>query len=230
MPIRVILGEDDLLVREGVCRLLDADPDVDVVAVAGDLASLYAACEREQPDVVITDIRMPPDLTDEGIRLAAELRERHPETGVVVLSQFAESPYALALLEGGSDGRAYLLKERVHNRGELTAAIRAVAGGGSMIDPKIVEGLVQARARVERSPLKELTARELEVLAEIAQGRSNTAIAESLALTKRAVEKHINAIFLKLGLTEAPDVSKRVAAALVLLADSGTVTRAPGAP
>jgi DNA-binding NarL/FixJ family response regulator len=174
-------------------------------------------CEQERPDVVVTDIRMPPSETDEGIRLASELRDRHPEIGVVVLSQFADPVYALALLEQGSDGRAYLLKERVHNRAELTAAIHAVAGGGSMIDPKIVEGLVQLRSRTEGSPLDELTARERQVLGEIAQGKSNTAIAESLFLTKRAVEKHINAIFLKLGLADAQDVSKRVKAALILL-------------
>jgi DNA-binding NarL/FixJ family response regulator len=168
---------------------------------------------------VLTDIRMPPSYTDEGIRLAAELRESHPEIGVVILSQFSDPTYALALLDHGSDGRAYLLKERVHNRAELMAAIRAVTASGSMIDPKVVEALVAARSRVEQSPLGELTARELEVLAEIAQGKSNTAIAESLFLTKRAVEKHINAIFWKLGLAEGTDVSRRVKAALMFLAE-----------
>ena len=221
MPIRVALGEDNLLVREGLRRLLDSDPGVEVVAAVGDLASLEEACDRERPDVVVTDIRMPPTQTDEGIRLAADLRERHPEIGVVVLSQFSDPIYALALLEHGSDRRAYLLKERVHNRAELTAAIRAVAAGGSIIDPKIVEALVQARSQADRSPLNELTAREREVLGEIAQGKSNTAIAESLFLTKRAVEKHINAIFLKLGLATREDVSKRVKAALMLLAEPG---------
>ena len=152
---------------------------------------------------MLTDIRMPPTHTDEGIRLAAELRETHPRMGVVILSQFSDPIYALALLEHGSDGRAYLLKERVHNRAELMAAIRAVAEGGSMIDPKVVEALVVARGRAQSSPLNELTSRELQVLAEIAQGKSNTAIAESLFLTKRAVEKHINAIFWKLGLADA---------------------------
>jgi DNA-binding NarL/FixJ family response regulator len=163
---------------------------------------------------------MPPGDTDEGIRLAQELRRDLPEIGVVVLSQYDDPGYALALLDQGSDRRAYLLKQRVRNRAELTAAIRAVAEGGSMIDPKIVEALVRARGAAERSPLQELTAREREVLAEIAQGKSNTAIAESLFLTKRAVEKHINAIFLKLGLADAEDVSKRVKAALMLLAES----------
>jgi DNA-binding NarL/FixJ family response regulator len=167
---------------------------------------------------------MPPTATDEGIRLAAELRDSHPEIGVVILSQFSDPIYALALLERGSDRRAYLLKERVHNRAELTAAIRAVVDGGSMIDPKIVEALVRARGQAEHSPLNELTAREREVLGEIAQGKSNTAIAESLFLTKRAVEKHINAIFLKLGLADAQDVSKRVKAALISLSESGVGT------
>ena len=220
MPIRVALGEDSLIVREGVQQLLAVDPDVEVVAAVADLDALREACERHQPDVLLTDIRMPPTNTDEGIRLAAELRDANPRMGVVVLSQYADPLYALALLERGSDRRAYLLKERVHNRAELMAAIRAVADGGSVIDPKVVDGLVAARSRAERSPLNELTAREREVLSEIAQGKSNTAIAESLFLTKRAVEKHINAIFLKLGLADAQDVSKRVKAALMLLAET----------
>jgi DNA-binding NarL/FixJ family response regulator len=220
MAIRVVLGEDSLIVREGVRQLLETDGEVEVVAVAGDLASLRDECARLRPDVLITDIRMPPSGTDEGIRLAEELRESQPELGVVVLSQYDDPGYALTLLDKGSDRRAYLLKQRVHNRAELTAAIRAVAEGGSMIDPKIVEALVHARSAAERSPLGELTAREREVLAEIAQGKSNTAIAESLFLTKRAVEKHINAIFLKLGLADAEDVSKRVKAALMLLAET----------
>ena len=224
MPIRVVLGEDSLLVREGVKQLLDVDPAIDVVAAVGDLDSLRDACEREQPAVVITDIRMPPSNTDEGIRLAGELRERQPEVGVVVLSQYADPIYALALLDGGSARRAYLLKERVHNRAELTAAIQAVATGGSLVDAKIVDALVAARSRAASSPLNELTAREREVLAEIARGKSNTAIAESLVVTKRAVERHINAIFLKLGLANADDVSKRVTAALMLLSESGSVT------
>jgi DNA-binding NarL/FixJ family response regulator len=221
MSIRVALGDDSLIVREGVRQLLDGDPALDVVAAVGDVGALREACEQQVPDVVITDIRMPPSNTDEGIRLATELRDSHPRIGVVVLSQYSDPAYALALLDRGSDRRAYLLKERVHNRAELTAAIHAVADGGSMIDPKIVETLVHARGVVENSPLNDLTAREREVLTEIAQGKSNTAIAESLFLTKRAVEKHINAIFLKLGLADAHDVSKRVKAALMLLAEIG---------
>ena len=227
MPIRVVLGDDSLIVREGVRQLLDSEAAVDVVAAVGDVGTLRDVCDREQPDVVVTDIRMPPTNTDDGIRLAAELRDTHPQIGVVVLSQYDDPVYALALLDKGSDGRAYLLKERVHNRAELTAAIHAVAGGGSMVDPKIVERLVHARGISESSPLNELTAREREVLGEIAQGKSNMAIAESLFLTKRAVEKHINAIFLKLGLANAEDVSKRVAAALMLLSEPGRVQHQP---
>jgi DNA-binding NarL/FixJ family response regulator len=221
MAIRVVLGDDSLIVREGVRQLLGSDAEMEIIATVGDVTSLRELAESEQPDVIVTDIRMPPTHTDDGIRLATELRDSHPQIGVVVLSQYADPVYALSLLDQGSDGRAYLLKERVHNRAELTAAIRAVAGGGSMIDPKIVEKLVHARGIAENSPLNELTAREREVLSEIAQGKSNTAIAESLFLTKRAVEKHINAIFLKLGLADSQEVSKRVKAALMLLAETG---------
>jgi DNA-binding NarL/FixJ family response regulator len=217
MAIRVALGEDSLLVREGISRVLSSDSELELVAAVGDLDSLRDACARERPDVVLTDIRMPPTNTDEGIRLAIELRDTAPETGVVVLSQFADPGYALALLERGADRRAYLLKERVHSRAELTAAIRTVAAGGSMIDPKIVEGLVHARSQAERSPLSTLTAREREVLGLIAEGASNAAIADSLVLSKRAVEKHINAIFLKLGLADGQDISKRVTATLMVL-------------
>jgi DNA-binding NarL/FixJ family response regulator len=218
MAVRVVLAEDSLIVREGVQQLLAGSPTVDVVAVCGDLDSLDAAVEEHHPDVVLTDIRMPPSNTNEGIELAARLREQRPEIGVIVLSQFAEPAYVLSLLESGSDRRGYLLKERVHDRGQLVSAIDTVAHGGSVIDPKIVEVLVAARARAQHSPLGELTPREYEVLAEIAAGKSNSAIADSLVLTKRAVEKHINAIFMKLGLAAADDVSKRVKATLVFLA------------
>jgi DNA-binding NarL/FixJ family response regulator len=230
VSIRVALAEDNLLVREGLGQLLGQDPDVEVVAAVGDLLSLEQAVANERPDVVVTDIRMPPGGTDEGIRFAADLRDTSPDIGVVVLSQHADPAYALALLERGSDRRAYLLKDRVSNRAELLAAIRAVATGGSMIDPKIVEGLVAARARADQSPLNQLTPREHDVLAEIAQGKSNAAIGDALFLTKRAVEKHINSIFLKLGLADAEDVSKRVKAALLLLADEadGNAARAHG--
>jgi DNA-binding NarL/FixJ family response regulator len=220
VAITVALGEDSLIVREGIQQLLATEADIEVVASCGDLDSLLKAVDEVGPDVVVTDIRMPPTGTDEGIRVATILRESHPDTGVLVLSQYAEPRYALALLDSGSDGRAYLLKQRVHDRAELVAAIRSVAAGGSVIDPKIVEALVTTKARSERSALSTLTPREHDVLAEIARGKSNAAIAESLVLTKRAVEKHINSIFLKLNLSDAEDVSKRVKATLLFLAEA----------
>jgi|SRR4051794_40063040 len=228
MSIRVVLGEDNLLVREGLRSLLAHNASIEVINAAGDFDSLLSLCELDPPHVIVTDIRMPPTKTDEGIRLADALRERHPEIGVVVLSQFSTPAYALALFEHGADGRAYLLKDRVHNPAELTAAIRAVAEGGSWIDPKVVEELAKTRSRAENNPLKELTAREHEVLTEIAQGKSNAAIAQSLYLSKRAIEKHINMIFIKLGLADTEDVSRRVKAVLLLLAqdDGASTTRA----
>jgi len=220
VAIRVALAEDSLIVREGIQQLLATEPEIEVVAACGDLDSALEAVEECEPDVVVTDIRMPPTGTDEGIRLAAILRESHPEVGVLVLSQYGSPAYALDLLDSGSDRRAYLLKQRVHDRAELTEAIRSVAEGGSVIDPKIVEALVASKARSEESPLAALTPREHDVLAEIARGKSNVAIAESLVLTKRGVEKHINSIFSKLDLSDAQDVSKRVKATLVFLADT----------
>jgi DNA-binding NarL/FixJ family response regulator len=217
--MRVVLADDSYLVREALERVLAEADGVEVVAACGDLPSLREAIEEKLPDVVVTDIRMPPSETDEGLQIAAELRDTHPEIGVVVLSQYADPSYSLALLDGGSDRRAYLLKERIRHRGQLTAAISAVAGGGSLIDPKVVENLVEAQTRAERSPLAELTPRELEILSFVASGHDNQAIADELVLTKRAVEKHINAIFLKLGLTYATDVSRRVKAALIFLAE-----------
>ena len=216
---RLILADDSFIVREGLREILSAQPGVDVVAVCGDLDRLLEAVSEQEPDVVITDIRMPPSNTDEGIQAAARLRNSHPHLGVIVLSQYAHPGYVLALLESGSDRRAYLLKERVHDLGQLISAVEAVAGGGSVIDPKIVEVLVAARARADSSPLSDLTDAERRVLAEIAQGNSNAAIAESLQLSKRAVEKHTHAIFAKLGLASSAEVSKRVKAALLFLAD-----------
>jgi DNA-binding NarL/FixJ family response regulator len=223
VAIRVILGEDSYLVREGLRQVLAGASQLVLEAECGDADALLREIEERRPDVVLTDIRMPPTNTNEGIRLAAQLRREHPDIGVVVLSQYADPGYVLQLLESGSEGRAYLLKERVHDRRQLVAAIEAVANGESVIDSKIVEVLVAARARGERSPLAELTPRELEVLAAIAEGKSNSAISETLVLTKRAVEKHINAIFLKLNLSHsesAEDLNPRVKAALVFLAQS----------
>jgi DNA-binding NarL/FixJ family response regulator len=219
MALRLVIADDSYLVREGLTQLLETDPQVELVGVAEDSHSLLEAIERERPDVVLTDIRMPPFREQEGISIAAGLRETHPEIGVVVLSQYADPEFALELFDSGSERRAYLLKERVRNRAEIVAAISAVAEGGSVIDPKIVDGLIAERSRAADSPLAELTTREREVLAEVAAGKSNAAIASSLYLTKRAVEKHINAIFMKLDLREADDVSRRVKAALIFLAE-----------
>jgi DNA-binding NarL/FixJ family response regulator len=221
MPIRLVLAEDHYLVREGVLRLLETRPELEVVAVCGDLDSLLAAVDEEQPDVVVTDIRMPPGDSDEGIEASKRLRETHPEVGVLVLSQYATPSYALALLEGGSARRAYLLKERVKDLDQLVAAIHAVADGGSMIDPKVVEALVAENARSDDSPLAQLTARERDVLREMAEGKNNAAIAETLFLTERSVEKVIHSIFLKLDLTWEPAVHKRVKAVILYLAESG---------
>ena len=218
MAIRLILGEDSYLAREGIRRVLQQLDDVEVVGDYDDLEALLAAVQEVRPDVVLTDIRMPPTNTDEGIRLATELRSSHPEIGVVVLSQHAEAVYATALLDEGSEGRAYLLKERVKDRAELGRAIRAVAEGSSVIDPGVVEGLLRTRRQREDSRLDTLTPRELEILGLIAEGRSNAAIADALVVTKRAVERHINAIFMKLELGDSEDISRRVKAALVYLA------------
>jgi len=220
--VTVAIAEDSIFVREGIGQMLADHDEIKIVASCGDLPSLVTAVETHEPDVVLTDIRMPPTETDEGIRIAAQLRETHPGIGVVVLSQFSEPEFALALLQDGSDGRAYMLKERVRNRAELLSAIRAVAAGGSWVDPKIVELLVAQQTENRNSRLGELTPREREVLTLLAHGASNAAIADELVLTKRAVEKHINSIFMKLGLAGAQDVSKRVKAALMFLAETGT--------
>jgi DNA-binding NarL/FixJ family response regulator len=219
VTIRVVLADDHYLVREGVRRLLETEPEIEVVAVCGDLDSLLAAVDAERPAVVVTDIRMPPLGVDEGIQAADRLRETHPEIGVVVLSQYAEPRYALALLEGGTARRAYLLKERVDDLAELVGAIRTVAEGGSVIDPKVVEGLVADKARGEESPLHQLTPREHDVLREMAKGRNNAAIAGALFVTERSVEKVIHSIFLKLGITWEPSVHKRVTAVILYLAE-----------
>lgn len=221
MAIRVVLADDHYLVREGVRRLLETDPEIEIVAACGDLPSLLAAVEEEQPDVVLTDIRMPPSGVDEGIQAAERLRTTHPEIGVVVLSQYGEPGYAIALLEGGTTRRAFLLKERVDDLGQLVSAIRAVADGGSMIDPKVIEGLVAEKARAETSPLSQLTPRERDVLGEMAEGKNNAAIAASLFLTERSVEKVIHSIFQKLGLGWEPSIHKRVKAVILYLAAGG---------
>jgi DNA-binding NarL/FixJ family response regulator len=219
VPLRVVFADDSYLPREAIAHLLASDPRVELVAVCSDGDALRESVARGDVDVVVTDIRMPPSGDDEGIRVANLLRKTHPHVGVVVVSQYADPRYGLALLEHGSDGRAYLLKERLHDRENLLSAIETVASGGSVIDSKVVEALIAAHVHDEESALADLTQRELEILSAIAQGLSNQAIAESLVLTKRAVEKHINAIFAKLGLTENEDVSRRVKAALIYLGE-----------
>ena len=220
MPIRLVIAEDHYLLREGVRRLLDSRPDLEVAAVCGDLDSLLAAVKEEKPDVVVTDIRMPPSNVDEGIRAAEQLRETDPDVGVVVLSQYANPAYALALLESGSARRSYLLKERVQDLEQLASAIRTVAEGGSVIDPKVVDALVAENARGDESRLNQLTPRERDVLREMAMGKSNAAIGESLFLAERSVEKVIHSIFLKLGLTWEQATHKRVRAVVLYLAES----------
>lgn len=219
MPIRVVLAEDSFIVREGVARLIESVEELELVGLCPDYDSLMKAVERDRPDVVITDIRMPPTGTDEGIRAAAEIRRRWPETGVVVLSQHADPAYALSLFEGGSERRAYLLKERVADLDHLLAAITEVANGGSVVDPKVVEGLVAMRSRKTESLLRHLTPRETEVLAQMAQGKNNHGIAETLVLSDRAVEKYINVIFSKLGLSSEVEGHRRVKAVLVFLSE-----------
>jgi DNA-binding NarL/FixJ family response regulator len=218
-PIRVIAADDSYLIRESLTVTLASEPEIELVGVCSNGKELEASVAAERPAVVILDIRMPPSGTDEGVRVANRLRETNPEIGVLVLSQYAEAAYALALLELGSARRAYLLKERIRDKAELVRAVTTLARGGSVIDSQIVDVLIEARARVARSPLAELTPRERELLGEIAEGKSNAAIAESLVLSKRAVEKHVNAIFAKLNLRDAQDVSRRVKAALVYLAE-----------
>jgi DNA-binding NarL/FixJ family response regulator len=218
MALRVVVAEDVLIVREGILRMLGYQEGIEVVDAVDDLPQLLAAVDEHTPDVVLTDIRMPPTGTDEGIQAALALRDTHPALGVVVLSQHVDAGWALDLFAQGSERRAYLLKERVSEPGQLVGAIREVAAGGSVVDPKVVESLLASRTR-RQSALDQLTPREHEVLAEIAQGKSNAAVAKSLFLSVRAVEKHINSLFSKLGLSEEEDVHRRVKAVLLYLSD-----------
>ncbi|MFC2176807.1 response regulator [Actinomycetota bacterium] len=219
MATRIVLAEDSYLMREGIASILELDDELELVASCENPDELLAAVEEHRPDVVITDIRMPPTQTDEGIRAARRIRHDHPTIGVVVLSQYVEPEYALKLFAEGSDGIAYLLKERVADLGELAAAVGRVADGGSVIDPKVVEALIAARIKQESSVLGRLTERELEVLAEMASGATNVAIGESLFISHRSVEKHISSIFSKLDLSQTDDVHRRVAAVLLFLGD-----------
>ena len=217
MAVTVVLAEDTFIVREGVQMLLEQG-GYDLKAAVEDYPQLMAAVDQHKPEVVITDIRMPPTRTDEGVRAAREIRDNHPGTGVVVLSQYVEPAYALDLFSGGADRLAYLLKERLGDFDQLDKAMSEVRAGGSVIDPKVVDALIQARSR-SKSPVSDLTDREREVMAEMAQGRSNAAIAENLFLSQRAIEKHINSIFTKLGLLPEKETNRRVRAVLMFLSE-----------
>ncbi|MEV0618997.1 response regulator transcription factor [Nonomuraea sp. NPDC050404] len=220
MSFRIVIAEDNLLVRAGIQALVATEAGVEVVGVCGGYDGLMSCVDQEKPDVVVTDIRMPPTMTDEGIRAATALRATHPEVAVLVLSQFLDPSYLLALIEQGSSRRGYLLKERIAQPGELISAVRTVASGGSFIDAVVVDSLVTSKSRDDSGPLRDLTPRERETLAEVAAGRSNSAIAGAFNVSERAVEKYINSIFFKLGLRGDRDTNRRVKAVLMFL-DSG---------
>jgi DNA-binding NarL/FixJ family response regulator len=221
MALRVVFAEDNYLVREGTAALLASATDVELVATVADFPALLEAVEDARPNAVLTDIRMPPTHTTEGIDAARRIRAEYPETGVVVLSQYAEEDYAYELLKDGAAGLGYLLKERVADLDELVRALKEVSRGGSVLDPKVVEGLVARKERMAHSPLGQLTEREREVLDQMAQGKNNAAIAKALFLTERAVEKHINSLFHKLGLSDEVEVHRRVMAVLAFLREEG---------
>jgi DNA-binding NarL/FixJ family response regulator len=221
MAVRVALADDSFLVREALSGLLAGMPEVELVATCRDIDELRAAIDAERPDIVLTEIPMPPSMTDEGLKLAAELRDTHPETAVIALSDECDPAYALALLESGADGRAYLLKERLYSQRQLLGAIETVARGGSLIDPKVVEALVEQRNESRPSPLDDLSADERATLVEMARGVSNAAIAKTLGMNQRTVERHIHTIFEKLELPSTPDVNRRVRAVLLYLATTG---------
>ncbi|MGF1668588.1 MAG: response regulator [Acidimicrobiia bacterium] len=221
MTITLVLAEDSFLMREGITALLALDGELELLAACASYDELMAAVDEHRPQVVITDIRMPPTQTDEGIRAANAIRASHPDTGVVVLSQYVEPAYALKLFEQGSEGRAYLLKERVADLNELGAAIRRVGQGGSVVDPKVMDALIQSNSEGASTILDRLTDREREVLAEMAKGGSNAAIGEALFISARSVEKHVNTIFTKLDLIPTDDVNRRVRAVLIYLGFAG---------
>jgi DNA-binding NarL/FixJ family response regulator len=217
VTIRVVLAEDHYLVREGTAALLGAIDGVELVATAADKDELLARVEENRPDVVITDIRMPPEHHTEGLAAAAAIRSRYPGTGVILLTQFADPQYAHEFLSQGASGAGYLLKERIADIGELERSVHQVAAGGSVLDPELVEALMVRKERAADSPLGTLTPRERDVLEQMAQGKNNATIAKALFLTERAVQKHINSVFSKLGLGDSTDVDRRVAAVLTLL-------------
>jgi DNA-binding NarL/FixJ family response regulator len=216
--VRVVIADDSYLIREGLQQVLALAPGVQVVGAYVDMPSLLAAVDADPPDVVVTDIRMPPTQTDEGIRIAERLRQTHPKVGVVVLSQHESAQYAAQLLDMGAAGRGYLLKDRIHDLDHLVSTIMAVSGGECRIDARLVDELVVKRRQRNRSPLEDLTPRQREILADIAEGKSNMAIAKERSLTQRAVEKHVSEIFGRLGLACDESISRRVHATLLFLA------------
>jgi DNA-binding NarL/FixJ family response regulator len=221
MTLRLVFADDNYLVRAGTAALLEETHGLQVVATVADGPSLLAAVDQHEPDVVLTDIRMPPTWTTEGIVAAQEIRRRHPRTGVVVLSQFVDESYAAELLHEGLGGLGYLLKERVAQLDELVGALTSVAAGGSVLDPAVVESLLSRRSATARDPLGSLSPRELDVLRVMAAGSSNQAIGRQLYLSERAVEKNINQIFGKLGLSQETDVNRRVRAVVTYLETQG---------
>jgi DNA-binding NarL/FixJ family response regulator len=220
MSIRVLLGEDNVLLREGMRGLLSSTGDIDVVASCGDLPSMREHVDALEPDVVLTDIRMPPTWTDEGVQVARHCRTHHPAKGVVLLSQYVDPGYVRSLLESGSAGRGYLLKDHVSDVDELVAAVTTVAQGGSVVDPRVIDHLVKVGVSRGNANVARLSARELEVLAEMSRGHNNAAIAASLFIGQRAVEKHINSIFAKLGVGVGDEAHPRVRAVLLYLSGS----------
>lgn len=217
MTLRVVVADDHFVVREGVRRILESEADIDVVATVGTASELESAVATVDPDVVVTDIRMPPSFHTEGIDAALRIRAARPQVGVVVLSQYADAQYTVELLRDGSDGVAYLLKERVGDPDQLIAAVRATAAGGSVIDPDVVASLVARTTHQIDSPLAELTDRELDVLHQMAEGRTNAGIAEQLHLSESTIEKYSTSMFSKLGLASEPSVHRRVAAVVTYL-------------
>ncbi len=215
--IRLLLCEDDYLVREGARAVLGSQPNIEILGAAGDADEMMSLLDSHDPDVVVLDIRMPPSFTTEGIDLAKRIRQERPGIGIVVLSQHADPEYALELLGDGARSMAYLLKERLGDVDQLVQAVEEVVNGGSVLDPEIVDGLLRAKSGRRNSPIQRLTPREREVLAEMAKGKRNASIAESLVISERAVEKHANSIFAKLGLSDAADLNRRVAAVLLFL-------------
>jgi DNA-binding NarL/FixJ family response regulator len=221
MAVRVALADDSFLAREALTGMLAEMPDVELVAACCDADELRAAFDEARPDIVLTEIPLPPSMTDEGLRLAAELRDSHPETAVIALSDACDPAYAVALLESGADRRAYLLKDHLRSPRQLLAAIETVSRGGSLIDAKVVEAMMRQRQESASSPVAELSAEERATLVEMARGASNAAIARKLGITQRAVERQIHAIFEKLQLPATRDVNRRVRAVLLFLASAG---------